>query len=89
VWDFPTVKAYPGKHPCEKPPEMMEHIVRVSSRSGDVVGDFFCGSGVALAEAFKQGRRYMGCDMLLKWSKRANSRIEGAKLEMAQMEMAI
>jgi adenine-specific DNA-methyltransferase len=89
VWDFPTVKAYPGKHPCEKPPEMMEHIVRVSSREGDVVGDFFCGSGVSLAEAFKQGRHYIGCDMLSKWAERSKGRIEKAKLEMAQMEMAL
>jgi site-specific DNA-methyltransferase (adenine-specific) len=89
VWDFPTVKAYPGKHPCEKPPEMMEHIVKASSREGDVIGDFFCGSGGSLAAAFKRGRRYIGCDLLPKWAKCANDRIAKARLEMAQTEMAI
>ena len=41
VWEFPPVQYYPGKHPCEKPAAMMEHIIRSSSRPGDVVADFF------------------------------------------------
>jgi site-specific DNA-methyltransferase (adenine-specific) len=44
VWTFPTVQAYPGKHPCEKPLEMMRHIVRASSRPGATVLDPFGGT---------------------------------------------
>jgi len=89
AWEFPTVKAYPGKHPCEKPPEMWEHIIKVSSREGDVVGDFFCGSGGSLEMAHKMGRRYIGCDLLPKWAKRANECVERARLEMAQLRMEV
>jgi adenine-specific DNA-methyltransferase len=67
VWDFPTVAAYPGKHPCEKPLAMMRHIVNASSRPGDVVLDCFCGSGATVAAAFQLGRQYIGCDREAHW----------------------
>jgi len=56
VWTYPTVKPRPGKHPCEKPLEMMEHIVTASSRPGDVVLDCFAGSGTTGVAAVKHGR---------------------------------
>jgi len=62
VWTFPTVQAYPGKHPCEKPLKMMLHIVNVSSRPGAIVIDPFLGSGV-MAQACKiLGRHFIGMD---------------------------
>ncbi len=40
---------------------------RVSQRlrqdAGDLVADFFCGSGTTLAVAEKLGRRWIGCDL--------------------------
>ena len=45
VWDFAPVPYYPGKHPCEKPAAMAEHIITTSSRHGDTVLDPFFGSG--------------------------------------------
>lgn len=89
VWDFPTVKAYPGKHPCEKPLEMLLHIVNVSSKPGDLVADFFCGSGVTAEAAMRLGRRYFCCDVMQHWADFAKQRIERVSLEMAQMEMGL
>lgn len=63
VWTFPSVAFYPGKHPCEKPSEMMEHIIRSSSRAGDVVADFFMGSGSTIKEAMKLGRIGIGVEL--------------------------
>ncbi|EON3358676.1 site-specific DNA-methyltransferase [Yersinia enterocolitica] len=63
VWTFPSVAFYPGKHPCEKPSEMMEHIIRSSSRAGDVVADFFMGSGATLKAAVKLGRVGIGVEL--------------------------
>ncbi|HDU2647203.1 TPA: site-specific DNA-methyltransferase [Yersinia enterocolitica] len=63
VWTFPSVAFYPGKHPCEKPSEMMEHIIRSSSRPGDVVADFFMGSGATLKAAVKLGRVGIGVEL--------------------------
>ncbi|KAA0547779.1 site-specific DNA-methyltransferase [Citrobacter braakii] len=63
VWDFPPVAHYPGKHPCEKPAAMMEHIIRSSSRPGEVVADFFMGSGSTVKEALKLGRQAIGVEI--------------------------
>ncbi len=84
VWEFQTVQAYPGKHPCEKPPDMAEHIVNSSSRPGAVVADFFCGSGVFLAEAVRLGRRAIGCDMSPKWARRARQSIERPRVKLRE-----
>ncbi|EKN6394796.1 DNA-methyltransferase [Yersinia enterocolitica] len=63
VWTFPSVAFYPGKHPCEKPADLMEHIIRSSSRPGDVVADFFLGSGATLKAALKLGRVGIGVEV--------------------------
>lgn len=63
VWTFPTVGAYKGKHPCEKPAAMMEHIVSTSSRPGAVVLDCFMGSGATGKAALKLGRSFIGMEM--------------------------
>lgn len=63
VWEFPSVQYYPGKHPCEKPAALMEHIIRSSSRPGDMVADFFMGSGSTVKAALKLGRRAIGVEM--------------------------
>ncbi|OSN08370.1 DNA adenine methylase [Lonsdalea britannica] len=63
VWTYPPVQFYPGKHPCEKPAEMMSDIISASSRPGDVVADFFMGSGVTIKEALKLGRKGLGVEL--------------------------
>ena len=51
----------------QKPEILLDRIVRASSKPGDLVADFFCGSGTTLAVAEKLGRRWIGCD-LGRWS---------------------
>jgi len=77
VWEFATVGAYPGKHPAEKPLEMMRHIVTISSKPGAVVLDPFAGGGTTLAAAKLEGRAFIGCDMDATYVQRARRRIEG------------
>ena len=62
VWSFPTVGTRKGKHPCEKPLAMMEHIIAASSRPGAVVLDPFMGSGVTGEAALKHGRIFIGIE---------------------------
>ena len=57
VWTFPTVPARKGKHPCEKPADMIRHMIRASSRPGAVVLDTFAGSGVVGMVAAAEGRQ--------------------------------
>ena len=75
VWTFKTVTAYPGKHPCEKPLPLMEHIVTASSRPGGVVLDCFCGSGSTGVAARRLGRDFIGIEIDAKWAARARERI--------------
>jgi len=62
VWTFPTVGQYPGKHPCEKPGAMLDHVIAASSRPGDLVFDGFLGSGVTGERAVMAGRRFVGVE---------------------------
>ena len=83
VWTFKTVSPYPGKHPCEKPLDLMEHIVTMSSKPGNVVFDCCCGNGTTLLAAMKQGRHWYGCDVEEKYVKRARERLGQVQMEMA------
>lgn len=63
VWSYKSVQFYPGKHPCEKPADMMRDIINASSRPGDVVADFFMGSGSTIKQAIKLGRFALGVEL--------------------------
>jgi DNA modification methylase len=47
----------------EKHEELLARIIEEFSNSGDLIADFFCGSGTALTVAEKLGRRWVGCDL--------------------------
>lgn len=66
-WDFMNVRQYRGKHPAEKPQDMLRHIIRTSSYEGDVVLDCFAGSGSTLAAASALGRRAIGIEIEDRW----------------------
>jgi site-specific DNA-methyltransferase (adenine-specific) len=51
-----------GKHPTQKPLELLDRIVRCSSNEGDLVVDPFCGSGTTGIAAVKLGRRFIGIE---------------------------
>lgn len=66
VWDLPflsTVSLERVKWPTQKPLALARRIIAASSRPGDLVVDFFCGSGTTLVAAKELGRRYIGCDV--------------------------
>ena len=67
AWTFPTVGAYPGKHPCEKPQDMLRHMITASSREGDVVLDAFAGGGSCGRAALLAGRRWIGIEKDTEW----------------------
>lgn len=63
IWNFGTVPPYPGKHPCEKPQDMLSHMIQCSTREGDTVMDPFAGSGSTLIAAKSLGRKAVGIEM--------------------------
>ena len=68
VWD---IKAEDPKslsrtgYPTQKPTELIERILDASSKRGDLVADFFVGSGTTPAVAQKLGRKWIACDINL------------------------
>jgi len=50
-------------YPTQKPEALIERIVNTSSNAGDIVADFFCGSGTTAAVAEKLGRKWITSDL--------------------------
>lgn len=75
VWTFKTVQPYKGKHPCEKPLAMMQHIVQASSKPDGVVLDPFMGSGSTGIAALSCGRRFIGIEKDAEYWESAQNRI--------------
>ena len=63
-------------HPTQKPEKLIETFIKVSSNEGDLVGDFFAGSGTTLAVAKKLRRKYFGCEIEPKYYEIAKKRLE-------------
>jgi adenine-specific DNA-methyltransferase len=47
----------------QKPEALLERIIKASSNEGDLVADFFCGSGTTAAVAEKLGRKWIATDL--------------------------
>jgi adenine-specific DNA-methyltransferase len=67
IWaDLPNVTGISNEklgYATQKPESLLDRIIRASSNEGDLVGDFFAGSGTTLAVAEKLGRKWIGCDL--------------------------
>jgi DNA modification methylase len=46
----------------QKPEKLLERIILASSQEGDLIADFFCGSGTTAAVAEKLGRKWIASD---------------------------
>ena len=67
IWiDISAVQGQAGQnvdYPTQKPEKLLERLIKASSNEGDLVADFFCGSGTTLAVAEKLGRKWIGSDL--------------------------
>jgi adenine specific DNA methylase Mod len=50
-------------YPSQKPEKLLERIILSSSNTGDIVADFFCGSGTTLKAAKNHERKFIGVDI--------------------------
>jgi len=64
-----------GSHPTQKPEKLIEKFVLVSSNEGDLVGDFFMGSGTSCVVAKRLRRSYFGIEIKRKYYNIAKKRI--------------
>ena len=51
-----------GKHPTQKPVELLDRIILASTERDDLVFDPFSGSGTTGVSAIRNGRKFLGCD---------------------------
>lgn len=79
VWDFQNVRPYKGKHPAEKPQDMLKHIISTSSYEGDIVLDCFGGSGSTALAAKSLNRRSITIEIEPKWFNYSKDRLRFAK----------
>lgn len=65
VWEISTIQSWNEKldFTTQKPEALLKRIILASSNPGDIVADFFCGSGTTLAVAEKLGMRWIGSDL--------------------------
>lgn len=89
VWDGDYTKPFISgskeylDYPTQKPEGLLKRLIQASSNEGDLVADFFVGSGTTPAVAQKLGRHWIACDINLgaiqTTTKRLNQIIEGQK----------
>ena len=77
-----------SKHPTEKPTELIERMIRVSSNPGDLVVDPFLGSGTTAVAAKKLGRKYLGFELHTPYLKMIRDRLKAVKVEDSQASPA-
>ena len=70
-WEMAIAGRYPNDgvkrvgYPTEKPFKLLERIISATTDEGDIVADFFMGSGVTQMCAMRMGRRFIGADINL------------------------
>jgi len=66
VWRIPCMqpasKQWTG-YPTQKHHDLLERIIELGSKEGDLIADFFCGSGTTIYVAEKLKRKWIGCDI--------------------------
>ena len=66
VWYIQSVNPFAKErvnYPTQKPEELLERIIKASTDEGDLIMDFFGGSGTSISVAEKLGRRWITCDL--------------------------
>lgn len=68
-WEMAIAARFPNDgirycgYPTQKPEALLERIIKASSNEGDLVADFFCGSGTLPTVAEKLGRKWIATDL--------------------------
>lgn len=77
VWDFSLTKKSEkkfGKHPTQKPLDLLNRIILASTNKGDLILDPFCGSGTTGISAIINERRFIGIDTEKEYLELTNKR---------------
>ena len=80
VWNFPSVRPYKGKHPAEKPIEMLIHCILSTTYENDIILDCFAGSGSTMLAAIETNRYSVGIEIDNFWCKMIKNKISNKGL---------
>ncbi|MFN8411814.1 MAG: site-specific DNA-methyltransferase [Anaerolineales bacterium] len=81
-WYFPVVARLHNErtgYPTQKPEALLERIILASSNKGDLVADFFSGSGTTAYVAAKNGRKFIAVDETFRALHTTRSRLVNSK----------
>jgi len=86
--DWTDVPGYTFKtgYPTENAEKLLERVIEVGSKKGDLVMDFFVGSGTTTALAQLLGRRWIGCDINKGSIQTTSKRLQTIILEQIEAE---
>ncbi len=66
IWTIPIINPVASErlnYPTQKPEKLIERVLISGTNEGDLVADFFCGSGTTAAVAEKLGRKWIATDL--------------------------
>ncbi len=93
LWTL-TAKRHKTKHPTEKPEDLLERIILLGSKKGDVILDPFMGSGTTGVVSKRLGRHFIGIEIDSDYFNIAKNRIdaemilEKEKIIIAELHIA-
>ena len=84
VWEIsspPAIEKKFGKHPTQKPIELLKRIILASTQEGGLVLDPFCGSSTTGVASILTGRKYIGIDLENDYLELSKKRLSEALLK--------
>mgnify|MGYP000901085349 CR=1 FL=1 len=85
VWDIPNNKKKEelkyGKHPTQKPVRLIERMLKISARKGEVLLSPFCGAGTDCVAAKILGLNYIAFELEQEYIDISKKRLEAIKLD--------
>jgi len=80
VWNFNSVRPYKGKHPAEKPLDLLEHCINATTFEDDIILDCFAGSGSTSMAALNTNRLSISIEIEKEWYDTIKIRIGNHKV---------
>jgi DNA modification methylase len=91
VWDIDMVGRTSSErvfYPTQKPRKLLERIILSTSQPGDLVADFFCGSGTTLEVAQALDRCWLGVDSSPRAVHTSWKRVHAGKCSRSMMRLS-
>ncbi|HHX68888.1 MAG TPA: site-specific DNA-methyltransferase [Gallicola sp.] len=78
VFNFPCGRS--KLHPTEKPQQLLEYLIKMSSNEGDEIFDCCFGSGSTALASKNLGRKFLGVELQEKYCEVAKQRLQNIKI---------